>query len=1091
MKICVHLWAILKLSGSWITSIKTMPDLTHRLAKLIAQDNAVLFVGDGLRQDPDASPAARQIAESLAALIQYDRSDRRLSAVARDFEILQGRNALILALRQELEKRKQDISPTYQRLADAILPTTKVITTRFDQAIERALDQFQKPYILIVRDTDLPFFDESKIALIKMQGDITQPDSLIITEDDVEAFISRLPTVSDVVRAFFATKTLIFLGYDLNDAQFKRFYRQVTRNLTAFGRRAYAIVSEALDEIETRYWDNQNVGICPREPDEFLKNLAEAVKRAIKSGGPAPNPMAKLAAPPLPSQPYKALESYTQADELIFASRLEESYRLTNRILAHRLIVLYGESGSGKTSLLQAGAGPRLSRNRALLTVCQPLPGQPMPQLIRQSLLQAGLRADLTPPDESSLLTAIRRWQQDLDAPIVIALDQFEQFFLAYSAQEQQTVAGFLADLLADRSLDLRLVLVIREDFLGRLDALSAELPGLMDARFRLERLGREAARAAIEEPARLFNVGWESRLVQSLLDELYEAENGGVAPPQLQIVCDALYRDAVETAGEAFAEQGAKITLTRFQELGGIKAILGDHLNGVVGKFASEEQPVVQRLLGALVSSAGIKQRLPLDDLARAAGIKADRAAIILNALTYQRLLQRYEVDSSSSNNGEAAERTIEYELTHDYLVSQIADWLGADFWATQKVRELLRQALPEWQNRGRLLPLDDLQLAAMHRKRLTFSPSEVEMLYAAAVSYDELDGWQFSLPEKTRQEILLQLLGQGDREQGGRGAGESSARRVAVRRLADFDNEAAALAVAQTALSDPDTTVRNAAIEAIAQVGRWAGGQVGKEDALRTKHCALSRLITATADPATADRALQAITQIRDSQPDTQTLLPENLRAPIQRQVRVARWKRNRRHILAATVRGAQAGFWGLGLVMGPFFGLFNGLAGSGFRGQIQFRLLLGVMLLGLSLTGLLGALAVGGSAFFSVTLRSLQDKNYPWRTWGLTTFVGGLLFSLGFLLLGYITPAPGGEAHLFQTFLAGLLMGLPLTGAASLPVDLPRLLRLALTTLVGVGVFILVGWLGWAFNDNLLWLSVMGAAAGIGFGFSTTEL
>ncbi len=69
--------------------------------------------------------------------------------------------------------------------------------------------------MLIVRDTDVSFFDESKLTLIKIQGDIDQPDSLVITEDDVEDFISNLPTLSDVVRAFFATKTLIFLGYDL------------------------------------------------------------------------------------------------------------------------------------------------------------------------------------------------------------------------------------------------------------------------------------------------------------------------------------------------------------------------------------------------------------------------------------------------------------------------------------------------------------------------------------------------------------------------------------------------------------------------------------------------------------------------------------------------------------------------------------------------------------------------------------------------------------------------------------------------------------------------------------------------------------
>ncbi|MFZ1462660.1 MAG: hypothetical protein WAV60_01290, partial [Anaerolineae bacterium] len=64
--------------------------LTRDLAAELAADNALLFVGDSLRGDAAPLPLT-QITELLAQQIGYDRPDRSLAAVARDFEALRGR----------------------------------------------------------------------------------------------------------------------------------------------------------------------------------------------------------------------------------------------------------------------------------------------------------------------------------------------------------------------------------------------------------------------------------------------------------------------------------------------------------------------------------------------------------------------------------------------------------------------------------------------------------------------------------------------------------------------------------------------------------------------------------------------------------------------------------------------------------------------------------------------------------------------------------------------------------------------------------------------------------------------------------------
>ena len=53
--------------------------------------------------------------------------------------------------------------------------------------------------------------------------------------------------------------------------------------------------------------------------------------------------------------PFKFLDPYTQADRDIFFGRDRETDELYSRLLASGLLLVYGVSGSGKTSLVQCG----------------------------------------------------------------------------------------------------------------------------------------------------------------------------------------------------------------------------------------------------------------------------------------------------------------------------------------------------------------------------------------------------------------------------------------------------------------------------------------------------------------------------------------------------------------------------------------------------------------------------------------------------------------------------------------------------------------------------------------------------------------
>lgn len=1001
-----------------------MPEMIPRLAQYILKDNAILLVGAGVRRPGGPPPAVEQIAAALALEIDYQRPDRSLPAVARDYEVLKGRQALVMALKQAFEARRGETSDLLGMVADAVLPHTKVITSRFDRALELSLEHARKNYVLIVRDTDVPSFDESKITLIKLQGDIEQPDSLVITEDDIDAFADNLPTVGDVIRAYFATKTLIFLGYDLESELFKRIFRKVSRNLAAFNRPAYAVVPEPLREVDQKYWEAQNVTIHVQDPHEFLENLAAAIKTlADKPGSLAPGPLERLATPPRPSRPYKALDSFTARDVAIFSGRAEERERLVNRILAHRLTVLYGESGSGKTSLLQAGAGPRLAARQALLAICAPVAGQPLESQMVAAITRAAAEAGLQVPAGEHLEGAIGTVSRQIDGPVVLSIDPFEQVFVVYDEAERQEVAVLLRRLRDDRALDLRLVLVIREDFLGRLQALES---GLLDVRFRLERLGREAARAAIEEPARLFGFTWENGLVETLLDELYAGDTRGVSPPQLQILCDYLYQALVVEGGVE------TITLQAYLDLGGMQAILGDYLERAVLDFPESQQAGVRRLMGALVSSLGVKQRLGLDELARAADLPPRNVNAILTELTRKRLVQRFEAQAEAGP-------LVTFTLTHDYLATRIVRWLGEAFWDAQKAREVVREALTDWKQRGRLLAPEDLRLVSAQAGRVQFTAEETEMIYASAVGYGvNPEQWETEILEAVREQLLATLL---QHPQG-------SVRAETARELGACDSETAGEALARLAMGDPEAEVRQAAVEAIVATGSPSAQQneAAHPGDMLTFRSAVASLVSGVSDPKLGQQALEALVVVRDRQPAASELLPDELDKTLRRRVWSRRWAVHRAFILGALLRGVQFGFLGLGLGVGPILGVY------GIPGLEQLDLLrkLALILFGVAPAGLLGALAGGAGAFLRATLRTLPDYPSARRTWIGPSLAVGVIFGLGWWFYLSIMELSAGFS---QALVGGFLMGLVLAGVATLPVRLPRLAHLALTIFIGV--------------------------------------
>jgi formylglycine-generating enzyme required for sulfatase activity len=269
----------------------------------------------------------------------------------------------------------------------------------------------------------------------------------------------------------------------------------------------------------------------------------------------------------------------TVQDNARFFGRRQEIDSFVQQLRGSRLIVLYGKSGLGKTSLLNAGVFPVLRRHNLLpLRVRVNDPERPLLETIFAQIQRVcqDQEIDYTEGVTEGLWeffkTAVFWRDRRLQTPVLV-LDQFEEIFNLQDHERRTGFAAQLGELLSgglppsirerldrgeqldysDKPPALKLVISLRWEYVGRLEELFPQIPSILSHRFLLQPLKREQARLAIVEPSRLEGEGFITRpfeyapaTLDHLLDFLASGEDT-VEPYQLQLFCRHAERQVAE----------------------------------------------------------------------------------------------------------------------------------------------------------------------------------------------------------------------------------------------------------------------------------------------------------------------------------------------------------------------------------------------------------------------------------------------------------------------------------------------------------------------------------------------------------------
>ena len=203
--------------------------------------------------------------------------------------------------------------------------------------------------------------------------------------------------------------------------------------------------------------------------------------------------------------------------------------------------MLYGPSGVGKSSLLQAGVLPLLrhgsddafsfiASSRAIVVYHASWRDDPLAALghsLRAALPTDTERDGLMSTDPLSV-DLLREVTRRYDADLYLLCDGLEEWALYQDGAKAEAFASELGRIVETPGLRVNVLLGVREDALAKLDRLEAYIPDLFSNGLRLDHLTAAGARDAIEQPLLRHNqahpshsMAIESSLVDRLLREL------------------------------------------------------------------------------------------------------------------------------------------------------------------------------------------------------------------------------------------------------------------------------------------------------------------------------------------------------------------------------------------------------------------------------------------------------------------------------------------------------------------------------------------------------------------------------------------
>lgn len=244
----------------------------------------------------------------------------------------------------------------------------------------------------------------------------------------------------------------------------------------------------------------------------------------------------------MPTSPFKFLAAYDKKDKAIFFGREEEVEQLYQMVFQTNLILVYGPSGVGKTSVIQCGLANRFqSTDWYDLYIRR---GSDINIAFRKVLHKHAL----TPLEaRMTLAEMVESIYLDYLKPVYLIFDQFEELFILGKKTERERFIHDLAELL-EMPIPCKVIIAMREEYIAYLYDFEKVIPYLFNKRIRIDAMSRANVHEVIQGLAAAFNIEIEDEevTIPQIIDNVSD-ERSGIQLTYLQVYLEQLYQEAIK----------------------------------------------------------------------------------------------------------------------------------------------------------------------------------------------------------------------------------------------------------------------------------------------------------------------------------------------------------------------------------------------------------------------------------------------------------------------------------------------------------------------------------------------------------------
>ncbi|OUD04275.1 eIF2A-related protein [Streptomyces swartbergensis] len=406
--------------------------------------------------------------------------------------------------------------------------------------------------------------------------------------------------------------------------------------------------------------------------------------------------------------PYRGLEPFTAEHARWFEGRTDAVQQvLTNLAQRRGLTLLLGPSGSGKSSLIQAGVLRALAEGE--------LPGSdrwlPVLTRPRQDMLAEIERAGLPGAKSDGIVAAVNRRLRAEPSyqRVLLVIDQFEELLMQTSNGRLRELLGGIDEVTtaADAYTKITVVLIMRDDFYPQLAALAprlleAAMPGLLNVpgTLSLQDL-HDIIMLPAEDVGLHFQPGLPEQIISDVLETTPEASLTRQAPVTVLPLLEMTLRQLWDRRKDGY------LTHEAYRRIGGVSGSVTTWCDSALDELSSEQQVIARRALTSLVHPAdpshnitAVRTQVPLDELRDLAADPSDdtpngeKTAVdtVIAALAHRRIITTQSLRAPQRPGAPPGEPVA--ELIHEAL---IRDWGALRAWVDQDHR------FQEWLDRTR----------------------------------------------------------------------------------------------------------------------------------------------------------------------------------------------------------------------------------------------------------------------------------------------------------------------------------------------------------------------------------------------------